>query len=172
MKKMGIRPELHPVQKGNKTHLPPAIFTMNIKGKKMFCQVLKNVKFPDGYASNLHSKVLVNEWKLVGLKSHDCHVIMQNFLPLAIRRILPPKVCTTLIRLSNFFKQMYSKVISVIEMEKLEFEIAETLCLLEKIFLPSFFDVMVHLCVHLPTEARLAGPVQYRSMWSVERCVD
>lgn len=138
----------------------------------MFCQVLKDVKFPDGYASNLHNKVLVDQRKLIGLKSHDCHVIMQHLLPLAIRRILPQKVCTTLIRLSNFFKQIYSKVISVSEMEKLEFEISETLCLLEKIFPPSFFDIMVHLCVHLPTEARLAGPVQYRNMYPIERCVD
>lgn len=169
---MGIRPDLHPIAQGNKTYLPPAIFTMNISEKKMFCQVLKDVKFPDGYASNLHNKVLVDQRKLIGLKSHDCHVIMQHLLPLAIRRILPQKVCTALIRLSNFFKQIYSKVISVSEMEKLEFEISETLCLLEKIFPPSFFDIMVHLCVHLPTEARLAGPVQYRNMYPIERCVD
>ncbi|XP_074294134.1 uncharacterized protein LOC141621874 [Silene latifolia] len=40
---------------------------------------------------------------------------------------------------------------------------------MEKIFLPSFFDIMVHLCVHLPAEAKIAGPVQYRWMYPVER---
>uniref|UniRef100_J3N1C9 DUF4216 domain-containing protein n=1 Tax=Oryza brachyantha TaxID=4533 RepID=J3N1C9_ORYBR len=54
-------------------------------------------------------------------------------------------------------------------MEKLEYDIAETLRLREKIFPPSFVDVMVYLCVHLPTEARLVGPVQYRNMYPVER---
>lgn len=169
LQNMGIRPELHPVERGNKTYLPPAIFTLSTKEKKLFCQTLKQVKFPDGYASNLQNKVLVDQRKLVGLKSHDCHIIMQNLLPLAIRRILPEKVCTALIRLSNFFKKIYSPVISVSDMQQLEDEIAEVLCLLEKIFPPAFFDVMVHLCVHLPTEARLAGPVQYRNMYPIER---
>jgi hypothetical protein len=43
------------------------------------------------------------------------------------------------------------------------------LCKLEKIFPPSFFDVMVHLVVHLPDEAILRGPVQYGWMYLVER---
>ncbi|XP_074281896.1 uncharacterized protein LOC141606599 isoform X1 [Silene latifolia] len=44
-----------------------------------------------------------------------------------------------------------------------------TLCEMEKIFLPSFFDIMVHLCVHLAVEAKIAGPVQYRWMYPLER---
>ena len=43
------------------------------------------------------------------------------------------------------------------------------LCKLEKIFPPAFFDVMVHLCVHLPDEALLRGPVQYGWMYPIER---
>jgi hypothetical protein len=54
-------------------------------------------------------------------------------------------------------------------MESLEVEIAETLSLLETIFLPSFFDIMVHLMVHLPAQAKIAGPVHFHSMWPVER---
>jgi len=54
-------------------------------------------------------------------------------------------------------------------MDSLEAEIAETLSLLETIFLPSFFDIMVHLMVHLPAQARLASLVHFRSMWPVER---
>jgi hypothetical protein len=54
-------------------------------------------------------------------------------------------------------------------MHKLESEIAETLSILETIFLPSFFDIMVHLMVHLPTQVIIAGPVQFRNMYPVER---
>ncbi|XP_039776614.1 uncharacterized protein LOC120644118 [Panicum virgatum] len=54
-------------------------------------------------------------------------------------------------------------------MESLEADVAETLSLLEALFLPSFFDIMVHLMVHLPAQARIAGPVHFRSMWPVER---
>ena len=50
-------------------------------------------------------------------------------------------------------------------MESLEADIAETLSLLETIFLPSFFDMMVHLLA----QAKIAGPVHFRSMWPVER---
>ncbi|XP_021862945.1 uncharacterized protein [Spinacia oleracea] len=37
------------------------------------------------------------------------------------------------------------------------------------IFPPAFFDVMVHLVIHLATEAKIAGPVCYRWMYPVER---
>ncbi|XP_039134115.1 uncharacterized protein LOC120271498 isoform X3 [Dioscorea cayenensis subsp. rotundata] len=47
--------------------------------------------------------------------------------------------------------------------------VVRTLCNLERIFPPSFFDVMIHLVVHLASEAKLAGPVQYRWMYPIER---
>ena len=47
--------------------------------------------------------------------------------------------------------------------------IRETLCRLEMIFPPTFFDIMVHLPVHLAEEASLGGPVCYRWMYPVER---
>nr|XP_009803422.1 PREDICTED: uncharacterized protein LOC104248796 [Nicotiana sylvestris] len=37
------------------------------------------------------------------------------------------------------------------------------------IFPSAFFDVMVHLAVHLPREAMYGGPVQYRWMYKIER---
>ncbi|XP_043719262.1 uncharacterized protein LOC122667127 [Telopea speciosissima] len=40
---------------------------------------------------------------------------------------------------------------------------------MEKLFPPSFFDIMVHLIIHLAHEASLAGPVQYRWMYPIER---
>ena len=60
----------------------------------------------------------------------------------------------------------------VIDREKLlvmEAEIVETLCLFENFFPPSFFDIMVHLTVHLGREARLGGPVRFRWMYPFER---
>lgn len=37
------------------------------------------------------------------------------------------------------------------------------------IFPPAFFDVMMHLPIHLAEEARLGGPVSYRWMYPIER---
>jgi hypothetical protein len=54
-------------------------------------------------------------------------------------------------------------------MEKLEQQIPILVCKLEKIFLPGFFNPMQHLLVHLPYEAKVGGPVQYRWMYHIER---
>lgn len=48
-------------------------------------------------------------------------------------------------------------------------DIVLILCKLEKIYPLAFFDVMVHLAVHLPDEALLRGPVQYGWMYPIER---
>ncbi|GJW42229.1 retrovirus-related pol polyprotein from transposon TNT 1-94 [Tanacetum coccineum] len=44
------------------------------------------------------------------------------------------------------------KEISLQELDKLQLELVVTLCLLEKFFPPSFFDIMIHLTVHLTRE--------------------
>ncbi|CAL2270935.1 unnamed protein product [Prunus armeniaca] len=82
------------------------------------------MKVPEGYSSNIKNLVSLQDSRLLGLKSHDCHTLMQQLLPL---------------------------------------------CLLEKYFPPSFFDIMVHLVVHLVKEVRLRGPVYFRWMYPFER---
>jgi hypothetical protein len=47
-------------------------------------------------------------------------------------------------------------------MQKLEKEIPVILCKMEKKFPPRFFNPMQHLLIHLPYEAKVGGPVQYR----------
>uniref|UniRef100_I1PJB6 Transposase Tnp1/En/Spm-like domain-containing protein n=1 Tax=Oryza glaberrima TaxID=4538 RepID=I1PJB6_ORYGL len=108
---LGIRSDLHPIEVEDKFYLPPAPYSMTSEEKKLFCKVLNGVKFPDGYASDIRRNVQVNEKKIIGLKSHDNHVILQQLLPLAVRRILPENVSAALVRVSNFFKQIYSPVI-------------------------------------------------------------
>ena len=46
-----------------------------------------------------------------------------------------------------------------------------TLCHLEKIFPPSFFDIMEHLTINLAEEAMIAGPIQFRWMYTIERYI-
>jgi hypothetical protein len=40
---------------------------------------------------------------------------------------------------------------------------------MEKVFPPRWFNAMQHLLVHLPWEAKVGGPVQFRWMYSQER---
>ncbi|VVA39304.1 PREDICTED: LOC110711232 isoform, partial [Prunus dulcis] len=51
----------------------------------------------------------------------------------------------------------------------LRHDIVQVLCKFEMIFPPTFFTSMMHVMVHLPQEALLAGPVNYRWMYPIER---
>ena len=62
----------------------------------------------------------MTEMKLVGLKSHDCHVLMQQLLPVAIHGILPDKVRVAITRLCFFFNAICSKVIDPKQLDDLE----------------------------------------------------
>ena len=111
----------------------------NVKNKKRsFCHCLCNVKFPQGYSSNIKSLVSVNDLKLVGLKSHDCHVLMQQLLPVAIRSSLPDKVRVAISHLCFLFNAICSKVIDPARLDELENEAAIVLCQMEMYFPPSF----------------------------------
>lgn len=167
---MGIRPSLHPQPAGpTKTMLPPASFTLSKQEKEAICNVIKGVKVPDGYASNISRHVDVKNGKLGGLKSHDCHVLLQQILPVAVRGMTQKEVSAVIIDVSQLFVQICSKTSTEADFEALGEHIAVILSRLEMIFLPSFFDVMVHLLVHLPEEGRLGGPVHYRWMYPIER---
>jgi len=82
---------------GKRTYLPPAYYTMSKDEKISFCQCLKGVKVPQGQSSNVKSLVSMQDLKLIRLKSNDCHILMQQLLPIAIRGILPKKVRHTII---------------------------------------------------------------------------
>ena len=100
---MGIRTELHPQTIGRHTYLAPSCHTLSKKEKQSFCKSLRSVKVPQGYSSNISNLVSMQELKLVGLKSHDCHILMQQLLPVVIRGILPPSVRGILTRLCCLF---------------------------------------------------------------------
>ena len=160
---MGIRSGLHLEKVANdQTHMPHACDLMNASENNGFLQVLKDVKVPDGYSSNISHCVKLKECKINGMKSHDNHILMQQLFPIVIRESLPPEVSRHLIDLSCFFREICSKVLNVEELGALEKKIAVTLCELEKIFPHSFFTVMVHVVMHLASEAKVAGPVHYR----------
>ncbi|XP_059301757.1 uncharacterized protein LOC132053662 [Lycium ferocissimum] len=110
-----------------------------------------------------------NEMKISGYKSHDAHFIMHYSLRVAVRKVLPKIVSLTLIRLGNFFRAICSKVISRRDLEKLDSEIVEIICDLERIFHPAFFDIMPHLPIHLVNEIKLGGPTHLIWMYPNER---
>lgn len=85
LRKMKLRPELHPfTAKNSKTLLPVACFTMTKKEKIDFLQVLHDVRVLDGYSSNVSCCVKLKKCTVGGLKSHDSHIIMQQLMPIAL----------------------------------------------------------------------------------------
>lgn len=169
MMKMKIRGDLHPELIGDKLRVPLACYSLSPEAKTAICEVFASMKSPDGYLSNISRCVKENGKKISCLKSHDHHVFIEQLLPLVIHGFLPEVVYKPLVELSSFFKNLCSKNISVAELEILEQQIPYTLCKLEMVFPPAFFDVMVHLVVHLAAEAKIAGPVRYRWMYPIER---
>ena len=103
------------------------------------------------------------------MKSHDCHVMMTQILPVAIRGIMQKHILNTLTGLCNFFDVISRKSISVKQLRRLQEEIVVILCELEMYFPPAFFDVMVHLCVHIVDEIIDLRPTFLHSMMLFER---
>ena len=149
---------------------PHAIFSLTPKDREGFCEFLRSVKYPDGYAENISMLVSTKNGRLSGLKSHDYHVLLQRILPIGMRGYIDKQISTTLFEWRKFFQDICAKSLRLEDLEKLEERIVLILCKLEKIFPPAFFDVMVHLAVHLSREAMLGGPVHYRWMYAIERC--
>lgn len=171
LKEMGIKKKLHPkeVDQGKKSVFAKACFSMTAKEKTTFCSVLKSAKIPDGCASNISRCVQLTEKKVSGYKSHDAHFMLHYLLQVAVRSTMPNQVAHPLIRLCSFFRCLCQKVIEVADLDILQSEIVETLCQFETIFPPSFFDIMVHLPIHLVNEMRMGGPIQFRWMYFPER---
>jgi len=127
------------------------------------------LKFPDAYAANIRRGVDLQHKRILGLKSHDYHIFIERLLPVVFRGFLPDNVWRSLAELSYFYRQLCAKELSKDVARSLEQNVAVLLCKLEKIFPPGFFNVMQHLIIHLPYEARLGGPVLARWSYPYER---
>ncbi|XP_054813974.1 uncharacterized protein LOC129314536 [Prosopis cineraria] len=148
---------------------PIAPYTLGKEKKKMVCEWVTNLRLSDGYASNLSKCVDIQALQMSKMKSHDCYVFMEKLLPIALRDLIPEAIWNVITEVSMFFKDLCSTILQVEQMQKLVENIVVTLCKLEKIFPPGFFDSMEHLPIHLPYEAMVGGPVQYRWMYPFER---
>ncbi len=52
-------------------------------------------------------------------------------------------------QLNRVFQRICAKVITSNEILMFKEDVATTICMLEMVMLPSFFDVMIHLVIHL-----------------------
>ncbi|KAF5791937.1 hypothetical protein HanXRQr2_Chr09g0400431 [Helianthus annuus] len=165
---MNIRPHLWLIKKNNRFFQPHARYSFKPVDREHFCQFIREVRLPDGFGSNFKKKVLSSNSNIIGLKSHDYHILMHRLLPIGVQAGLPKDVSSTIIDLCTLFKKICARSLCVEDMRNAQKEVVKILCNLELIFPPAFFDVMVHLVMHLPEEAILVGPV-HRWMYPFER---
>lgn len=107
--------------------------------------------------------------KLGSMKSHDYHILLQHFLPVCLRHIMAKEPRLAIMSLSRIFRKLCVKVVDPQQIPALREDVVVTLCKLEVVFPPSFFDVMSHLIIHLVDEMDICGHVSCRWMYPFER---
>ena len=105
---------------GSRVAKPRASFMLEKNAQLLVYKWLKSLRFPDGHASNISRLVNMEECRLYGMKSHDCHVFMQTLIPLAFRDLLPKGIWDALTEISHFFRDICSSKLNVDHIERLE----------------------------------------------------
>nr|GEV39085.1 hypothetical protein [Tanacetum cinerariifolium] len=154
--------------KNSKRLKPQAAYSFTPENQKKFCQFIKGVKLLDGFGLCFKHKVTDNDTNITGLKSHDCHIMIQHLLPYGLQQYLPNKIAKPIIELCSLFKQICSATLMEDAMLKAQIKVVNILCDLELIYSPALFDIMIHLVIHLPLEALEGGPIRPRWMFPFE----
>ncbi|XP_062118660.1 uncharacterized protein LOC133832313 [Humulus lupulus] len=131
---MGIMTHIHPYEEERITCPPATAYTLSKSDKKLFCKRLFDLKLPYGYSTKISNCVDMENHKLTKLKSHDCHVIMQQLLAISIRGLMDEGCKETILRLCRFFHELCQLVVDKEEIIKLELESAEIVYKLEEYF--------------------------------------
>ncbi|XP_022685469.1 uncharacterized protein LOC101776219 [Setaria italica] len=150
-------------------YLRPASYTLSKEEKDSMFECLNSMKVPSGYSSNIKGIINMKQKKFTNLKAHDCHMLMTQLLPVALRGVLPENVRLPLVKLCAFLNAISQKAIDPSKLSKLQNDVVQCLVSFELLFPPSFFNIMTHLLVHLVKEIGILGPVYLHNMWPFER---
>ncbi|CAL8073380.1 unnamed protein product [Prunus armeniaca] len=91
---MGVKTDLQPEYGKRRARLPPGPWNLSRAEKRAVCNSFDGMKVPEGYSSNIKNLVSLQDSRLLGLKSHDCHTLMQQLLSVAIRSVLEKPAST------------------------------------------------------------------------------
>ena len=170
MKEAGIHKHLWPVRgvKPGSVILPRSSYVLTKEERQVFVDQVRSLRTPTQYLEQL-KKHMNMDGQIKGLKSHDYHVLLSQVLPLCVRTTMAKEVRRAIIMLSRVFRRICAKSIDSKAIKEMKCEAAIALCMLEKEFPPSFFDIMSHLVMHLVEEVEICGPVHTRWMYPIER---
>jgi hypothetical protein len=146
-----------------------ASYALTKEEKEIFFECLSSIKVPSGFSSNIKGIINMTEKKFQNLKCHNCHVLMTQLLPVALRGILPENVRVPIVKLCAFLNAISQKVMNLEDLPRLQNDVAQCLVSFELVFPPSFFNIMTHLLVHLVEEISIFGLVFLHNMFPFER---
>jgi hypothetical protein len=63
---------------------PPSFFTLSLDEVTQLFKCLLGIKVPFGYLGLISRYLDLNKQSFSGMKSHDCHMMMTQILPVAI----------------------------------------------------------------------------------------
>jgi hypothetical protein len=117
---MKLRKDFHhkTLENGSKK-LSIACYTLSKQEKMSLCNCLHGIKVPTGYSDNVYGIVNMKTLKVRFKKSHDCHILIGQFLSIANRDILSVKVRDTIMKLCSFFNAISQKVVDPMKLTKL-----------------------------------------------------
>jgi hypothetical protein len=93
LEEMKLRNDLHHETLENGSNkLSATCYTLSKQEKMSLCNCLHGIKVLTGYSDYVSGMVNMKTLKVCFKKSHDCHILIGQFLPIAIRGILPVKV--------------------------------------------------------------------------------
>jgi hypothetical protein len=126
--KEGINPCMDLVNLGIKrtTSYSSSSYNLNVDEKHVMCVWFKNLKVPSRFCSSIWSIVSMKDLTVTNYNSHDCHVMLTTFLPIAIRAINPLFLKMTITQLCYFFNIILEKVIDHDELASLQEFVVET----------------------------------------------
>jgi hypothetical protein len=93
LEEMKLRKDLHheTLENGSEK-LPTACYTLSKQENRSLCNCLHGIKVPTCYLDNVSRMVNMNTLKVHFKKSQYCHILIGQFLPIAIRGIFLVKV--------------------------------------------------------------------------------
>lgn len=109
--------------------------------------------------------------KLKVMKSHNYHILFQKKNLVCTKHIMIQEPRVAILWICKIFQLICTKMYDPSTYHVLKVRIITTLCLLEKVFPPSLFDLMTHLAVHLIDELDICGLVHFRWMYPIKRAM-
>lgn len=131
--------------------------------RKEICRI----RPPTGFGLNL-SRAFKKQ-QPTSPKTHDWHVLLQYFLPIALRGHQDPRVFMAFADLSVVYRWVCSKEINIADIPHMKLKLAETMAKLEEEMPSTFWNIMQHLIIHLVDEVESHRTVHMRWMYYIER---